>query len=459
MWLISICYNLIGSGETLFASRGGAVFGYALLWCFVGGAIMKCIQVYSGARYMILTGEHPMAHWAHLPGPPKWVPLLIGVLSLLCFPFWLAGLSRILGETINWAVGMPDESPDQIAQFVQMARIWGTMALLLAAGLTLVQTYKVLENVQTTIVAMLLVALMAACVASQPDWLSALAGTLIPKIPEYQDWIVREYKSIAERPEWVEVVVYLGAIGGGTYDYIGYLGCLREKKWGALASQKSPAAEMETTNAVLKIDLGEENIQRARRWLLPAKIDASMSFLAVLIFTICFVVLGAVILHPAHKVPQGRELLTHQAGFLTAHHPSLLYFYQIGIFMAYWGTIYGAYELWTRTTYECLATLSRRLRQLPIRRVRMAVLLYCAVVGLLLLWTTSDPVKLVTPAAIVGGVLTCGLWCFAMIWVDRRHLPKPLRMGKVLLSLTTISGVVLTVLGVRALWDYIGKFL
>ena len=127
--------------------------------------------------------------------------------------------------------------------------------------------------------------------------------------------------------------------------------------------------------------------------------------------------------------------------------------------MAYWGTIYGAYELWTRTTYECLATLNRRLGQIPIRRVRTAVLLYCAVCGLLLLWTTGDPIKLVTPAAIVGGVLTCGLWCFAMIWVDRRHLPKPLRMGGILLSLTTISGVVLTGLGVRALWDYVAKLL
>ena len=26
----------IGSGETLFASKGGAIFGYTLLWCFLG---------------------------------------------------------------------------------------------------------------------------------------------------------------------------------------------------------------------------------------------------------------------------------------------------------------------------------------------------------------------------------------------------------------------------------------
>ena len=35
----------IGSGETLFASRGGAIFGYALLWCFVASALMKGAQL------------------------------------------------------------------------------------------------------------------------------------------------------------------------------------------------------------------------------------------------------------------------------------------------------------------------------------------------------------------------------------------------------------------------------
>ena len=59
----------IGSGETVFASRGGAIFGTALLWCFIGGGAMKFVQVYSAARYITLTGEHPMERWRLLPGP------------------------------------------------------------------------------------------------------------------------------------------------------------------------------------------------------------------------------------------------------------------------------------------------------------------------------------------------------------------------------------------------------
>ena len=40
----------IGSGETLFASRGGAIFGYTLLWCFVGSAVMKAVPMMKAVR-------------------------------------------------------------------------------------------------------------------------------------------------------------------------------------------------------------------------------------------------------------------------------------------------------------------------------------------------------------------------------------------------------------------------
>lgn len=40
----------IGSGETVFAARGGAIFGYALVWCLVLVSALKAIQAYSGMR-------------------------------------------------------------------------------------------------------------------------------------------------------------------------------------------------------------------------------------------------------------------------------------------------------------------------------------------------------------------------------------------------------------------------
>ena len=50
----------IGSGELVWASRSGAIFGYQLLWCFLLAGVFKGVQVYVAARHMTLTGEHPM---------------------------------------------------------------------------------------------------------------------------------------------------------------------------------------------------------------------------------------------------------------------------------------------------------------------------------------------------------------------------------------------------------------
>ena len=55
-------------------------------------------------------------------------------------------------------------------------------------------------------------------------------------------------------------------------------------------------------------------------------------------------------------------------------------------------------------------------------------MLYCATLGLIFLWTLEKPIDIVTPAALIGGVFTCGLWCLAMLWADGRFLPRPLQM-------------------------------
>jgi len=472
----------IGSGETLFASRAGAIFGYGLLWCFVGGTIMKGIQVYVGARHMTLTGAHPMTHWGRMPGPRNWVPLVIGLMSLACFPFWLAGLPMMLGETINWIFGidvhilgmsageakqalakLAEDDPARAellqrqSQLLLITRTWGTIAIATAVTLTWLQTYRVLEKVQVFIVGLLLASLLAACFASQPDWLLALGG-LIPSVPEYGDWIKTEYPTIFEDSEWITVGVCLGAIGGGTYDYLGYLGCFREKPWGALGLKGGATVGAGAeADVITPIDTSDDNLERGRRWLLPVKIDVTIGFLAVLVFTICFLVLGAVILHPDRQVPEEFELLSKQSRFLTDFHPSLLYLYQMGIFMAFWGTIYGAYEIYLRTAYECLIPISRRVREMPLRKFRAYTLIYCVSGALPLLWLVDNPMQIVKPAALLGGVFACGLWCFAMIWADRRFLPKPLQLGPIMLTLTAVSGAVLTVLGAMLIVLYVGE--
>jgi hypothetical protein len=257
----------------------------------------------------------------------------------------------------------------------------------------------------------------------------------------------------------------MGAIGGGTYDYIGYLGLLREKKWGMLGLPNAKAIDgllMEVKRGQT-IPLPEDSaeVMKGLRWLKAPFIDAAISFGAVLVFTFCFMVLGAAILHKQHQVPSGLDLGSMQSQFLTMIHPGLMIVYKVGVFFAIFGTLYGAYEVWNRTTHEAFRTILPRFRDTTVDQFRVWVCAYVGGLGAFLTIfakvTGIKPVPLVTPAAIIGGVMTCGLWCLAMVWTDRAFLPKPYRMNKILVVLNIIAGITMTSFGVKALIDWIGN--
>ncbi|MEZ6060606.1 MAG: Nramp family divalent metal transporter [Planctomycetaceae bacterium] len=434
----------IGSGETLMASRGGSVFGYSVLWAVLAAAVTKCVQVYTAARHITLTGRHPMEDWARAT---RAVPWFLLVLCAWCFPFLLAFLTLVLGEIINemFHVAAPDDPG-----FRTWTRIWATASAVVAIILTLIQGYGVMEKVQTAVIGLLLICIGAACIASNPDWLAAIEGLFVPAAPSYASWLLEKYPDeFSNRTAWVETTAIIGFIGGGTYDYLGYVGCLREKSWGAIGDSS-------VTDQPTEISSDADNVRRGLTWLRAPAIDVTASFVCVFIFSVCFVVLGASILHPQQIIPaKNGELLTHQAQFLTRLHPALLHLYRIGVFMAFWGTIYGAYEVYSRTVYECLRPISERVRHMRTGTIRLYVLLYCGLGGITLTWLTENPITLITFPSLVGGVLTCGLWCFGMIWLDRRQLPAPLRMKPPLLVATVVSGAILTAIGGKAFFDFI----
>lgn len=433
----------IGSGETVFASRGGALFGYALLWCFLGGGAMKFVQVYTAARYMTLSGEHPIERWRYLPGPQGWAVWTLALVTVLCFPLWLSGLPMMLGGLTVWIGGLEGDGVwgDE--------RLWGTLFAAGAIALTMVQSYGAMERTQTAIVGLLLAFILLAAFSCRPDWLAVAYGSLVPTVPAYPVWVAAKYPVVASRSPWLELGTYLGAVGGGSQDYFGYIGMLREKGWG-LVGRTGPAGR-----AGVHISDDEENVRAGRHWLRAPLADAIASFSCVVLFTMAFMILGAALLHPKQTVPSGLHLLSVQAEFLTGLHPRLLYLYQAGVFAAFFGTILGAYELYVRTTHECLRPVSTRIRELPLAQLRPWVVGYCGLGGIALMWLGGSPVQIVTPAALFGGVLTCGLWCLLMVWTDHRYLPRPLQMTRPLRLLNLASGVFLTAWGVRGVIDFV----
>ena len=113
----------IGSGELIFSSRGGALFGYRLLWFFLFILLLKWVLVFVTARHMVLTGAHPFQRWMQLPGPRGWFPLVFLLLALVCFPIWVSFHSGTIGTLLSWLTGT-ERSLHGGAHFV-----WGMVVL------------------------------------------------------------------------------------------------------------------------------------------------------------------------------------------------------------------------------------------------------------------------------------------------------------------------------------------
>ena len=204
----------VATGETIFAPRMGAIFGYTMLWVVTLTVLFKGVQVYTGARYLVLTGEHPMLAWARLPGPRAWVPILIGLVAIISFPLWIAALSDALSSLLVWVTGIGGSSS-------RGRTWWGTGIIIAAMTFTLLQTYNIIERVSLVILSLKLLLVFVAVVIVKPDWLAVLSGLVIPQLAEHQPWIVAGYPEIASRTVWLEIAVLMGTVGGGVQDYVG----------------------------------------------------------------------------------------------------------------------------------------------------------------------------------------------------------------------------------------------
>ena len=428
----------VASGEILFPARGGTIFGYQILYVFLGVALLKWVMAYTSMRHFVLSGAHPFQRWSALPGPRGWLPLFMFSLSAITLPLWFAWILGLTGLVTTWIVGTGDHY------------VWGMVCAMLAGALILAGNYKFLEKAQTLILALMVVSIFVAVVYVTPDWLGVAKG-LLPQALAYPDWAYDAVPEIRTRSVWVEILVYGSVIGGVSHDYLAYVSFLRDKPWGW--SQIGPASEQELESQARRPD------NPARLWLRAAQVDTLTSFVMVVLIASAFSILGTVLLQPERLVPSGLNLLNYQATFLTTLAPWLLPFYQLAVFLAFFGSVYGGPELAYRVSYEYLNSVPGGWHWLSPQRLRHIVLLWTLGGGVAVLWLSRlfpsvELLDIMTPAGILGGVVGCGVYCLLNPWADRRFLPASLRIRRPLAFWNYLAGVAFLGMGLKALWDY-----
>lgn len=439
----------IGSGELVFSSRGGALFGYSLLSTFLAVCLLKWALVFATARHLVLTGRHPFERWALLPGPRGWLPAVFFFFAVLCFPIWVAFHAGTVGTLLGSLTGT------QGALHGAGPSLWGLLVILLLTWLTLSGNYARLEKVQRLLVGTMLLLVTGSLVALQPDWGQLFAGLFSAPPTAYPEWI-SQYPEIAQRPVWLELSTYVGVIGGSGFDYLAYVSFLRSKHWGR--SDQAPA-----TDAELEV-MAKNPRHQDRAWVKAPLIDCSLSFLVVLLFSLVFVACGTEVLRAQASVPSGATLLTLQAQFVSHLGTWFEPIYFAGALLAMLGTLYGTLEVAPATVSEAWRALrGQPVEQAELWRRRCVLALGLAgtlvLLGLITYQITTQQerpellVRLLTPANLFTGVLSCGVITGLALWSDYRFLPRALRMPFPLQALLLLGCALFLYLGFRAYAD------
>ncbi len=448
----------IGTGELIFSSRGGAIFGYRILFLFLTICIFKWALVFSTARHMVLTGVHPLRRWMDLPfGPRGWLPAVMFVFAVICIPIWVSFHASVLGDLLAGVTNTKDLLNGATVHLWGAGVLAGVVLLALAGG------YATLEKAQLLIVTAMLLAVCLALFLLNPDWWQLFLGAVIPRPLAYPPWLLQDARpalqQITARPVWVEASLYVGVIGGASYDYLAYTSFLRDKHWGLAGRPQSDAASELPSAAAL---------QNAQRWVRAPLIDCTLSFLVVFVFSAVFVASGWLVLAPRQQIPGDGNFLEHQAQFITQLHPWLYPLYVVGALLTMLGTLYGTLEVGPAVLREMFPLLSDESQAVaPSRQLRRLALGWCALGAAAVLAVSfvhqirsghSKPPGITTlliPANLFTGVLSCGFICLLNPWMDR-VLPQKLRQSSLLNLLNLIAGLVFVTLGLKGYWDFGG---
>lgn len=432
----------IGAGETIMATGLGAWSQYGLLWVFLLSVLVKGVfMMYLLGRYTAVTGQLLATRLVDLPGPRGWVLVVFAVAQVTLLGFGLTAIAKPCGNLIAFITA--SHFPELVGR-VGREKIFTTLFLIAALGMSLHNGYAALEKHQTVVCGVLVFGTMLATVLVRPDWSALLAGLLgfgtLPPVPEWGP--------PAARKEYVlNLTTIFGFVGGGTFGYVVYGNWVALHGWGLNAHPEIEGirARAADRRGYDYLPADPKQAARMRALLTPLRWDVAMGALTLLVVSVSFAVAGAVVLYPRHVgiSGDGFNLLTKQAAIWEQIHPALVPIYYAAVLIALWGALVGVPEAITRFVQSFFGAVWPRFQEIPHRRLQ--AFLVAGLLALSILWTWSDiTFDLMTQ---IGGLITLNLGgallCLAAVWLNAT-LPRLYRPRWWVLAGGALSVAILT---------------
>lgn len=182
----------VGAGDLSAGAFTGSLYGMAVLWAVLLGAILKYAMNEGLARFQLATGKTILEGCFDKFGP------LFGWLFMLYLGIW----TFLTAGALMSACGVVSHAILPLFETAVQDKIfWGCAHSLIAVGLILIGGYRLFEKVMSVCIAIMFCTVVATAILSKPDASEFLAG-FWPRIPDWQGGGL----------EWT--VALLGGVGG-----------------------------------------------------------------------------------------------------------------------------------------------------------------------------------------------------------------------------------------------------
>ena len=419
----------IGAGETVLAVRVGAWGGYELLWLILLAAITKSfLTLYLLGRYAAMSGEAVADKLVDIPGPRGWLLWTILILEAMVAPLVFVVIAVPCGRLMGYLLA---------SMGIGISYKWlalGFVSLAIVVGM--VQPYGTLEKSQMVVCAILFLGTVTATVLVGPDLKEIVQGLFrFGHFPPYPDWLPSE---IRNRSQYLEIASVFGYAGSIPMNYIVYSNWVLIKGW---TIRRTSGSRADWSQA-----LG------------PLRWDVGFNAVLVLLVTGAFMIAGAVILKPLHRIPNGFDLLTEQTHIFAQISPAMIPLYYVTILTALWGTLNALPEIYARGVHSFLTQLFSGAKDLDYRKVMNIFGVVMLGLTWWLIWTETTPIFMIDLVALFSTNIGVGLVCLAALWLDYQ-LPPQHRVSGWIWWATMLSAAVINFMSLVSAREVIGKYL
>jgi Mn2+/Fe2+ NRAMP family transporter len=417
--------SIVGSGELIATTTLGAQAGFVLLWLVIVSTLVKVAVQVELARWTIATGQPALTGYNRVPpriGRIGWVNLLWAVLALVKI-LQLAGI--IGGTALAFSILLPIGG-DPLA--FGSVLFWTSVLAVSSIVLLYSNKYSLIERG-----AFLLVVVFTAVTV-----LIALGLPFTP-YPYGAGDVASGLTFLIPAGTLGAALAMFGITGVGADEITFYTYWCVEKGYARWTGPNDGSPQW---------------ARRANGWIRVMYKDALISWVVYTFGTLAFYLMGAAVLQPQGRVPEGNEMITTLSRIYTdtlGEWAGVIFL--IGAIAVLGSTLWGAIPSWSRMYVNWLATVGVLDWRNPVARMRW---IRGFTIGLPLLWgvvflidqlTNQQPVLMVQ----IGGVAT-GIFLLAVVvavyHLRRTETDPRLHGGRAFTVWLAVSSVAIGLLGV-----------